>query len=328
MALERLGIKVDSYYASEIEKNPISIAKYNYPDIIHIGDVTKVHYENGTLHTENGDFHIGEVDLFLGGSPCQDLSVYKLGTEGSEGLEGKKSNLFYHYERILKEVNPKYFLLENVVMQEEWENIITDLLNVKPIMINSNLVCAAERKRMYWTNVPNVTQPEDKGIMLKDIIVHADQVPDKYWYDRPYTYNGDDKKVQCTMEGKGWHRQMKEVYNLNGKCNTLLCDGDGGHRVKKVYQDGRCRKFMPIEYERMQTLPDNYTKYGVDGKIIKDSPRYTAIGNGWTVDTIAHILRGLKTETDTLTFEVINDYINQEEQENIHNNINDIHKHA
>lgn len=325
--MERLGIKVDSYFASEIEKKPMSIAKYNYPDIIQIGDVTKVHYENGTLHTENGDFYIGKVDLFLGGSPCQDLSVYKFDRGDVKGLEGKKSNLFYHYERLLKEVNPTYFLLENVPMQKEWEDIITNLLKVNSVMINSELVSAALRKRLYWTNIPNVTQPEDKGIMIKDIIVPAEEVPEKYWYNKPFVYNGDDKKVQCTIDIKG-HRNMKEVYNIIGKCNTLLCDGDGGNRQKKVYQDGRCRKFMPIEYERMQTLPDNYTKYGEDGKLISDSVRYSAIGNGWTVDTIVHILKGLKEEPNTLTFDIINDYINQEDQENTYPNINDLHKHA
>lgn len=227
---------------------------------------------------------LGEVDIVIGGSPCNDLSVYKLNIDDAKGLEGKKSSLFYHYERIVKYIKPKYFLLENVQMDKEWEDIITDLLEVKPILINSNLVSAADRKRLYWTNIPNVTMPEDKGILIKDIIVPAGQVPDKYWYNLPFTYNGDDKKVQCTLiKDKGMQRNMKEVYNQNAKCNTLLADGDGGHRVKKVYQDGRCRKFMPIEYERMMNLPDNYTEG------ISDSARYSAIGNGWTVDVITHI---------------------------------------
>jgi len=130
-------------------------------------------------------------------------------------------------------------------------------------------------------------EPEDKGIVLNDIVFPSDKVPPKYWYDKPFTYNGDEKKVQCTLHITG-HRNMKEVYNLNGKCNTLLCDGDGGNRQKKIYQDGKCRKLMPIEYERLQTLPDNYTD------CVSDSRRYTAIGNGWTVDVIAHIFTGVK----------------------------------
>ena len=143
-------------------------------------------------------------------------------------------------------------------------------------------VCAADRKRLYWTNIQGVEQPSDKGIMLKDIVVSSDDVPDKYWYDKPFVYNGDDCKVQCTLEMNG-HRHMKEVYNLNGKCNTLTTCA-GGNLQKKVYQDGRCRKLMPLEYERLQTLPDGYTEG------VADSHRYNSIGNGWTVDVIAHIL--------------------------------------
>jgi DNA (cytosine-5)-methyltransferase 3A len=157
------------------------------------------------------------------------------------------------------------------------------ILGVEPIMIDSALVCAALRKRYYWTNILGVTQPGDKGIMLGDIVVSPEEVPEHLWYDEPFIYNGDDKKVQCTLPHKGWHHNMKEVYNLNNKCNTILCDGDGGHRQKKVYQDGRCRRLMPVEYERLQTLPDGYTD------CLSNSRRYTGVGNGWTIDIIAHI---------------------------------------
>ena len=156
-------------------------------------------------------------------------------------------------------------------------------------MINSALVCAAERKRLYWTNIPNVTQPSDKGIVLADIALPADEVPDKYWYrDRPFEYNGDDEKIQCTMLGSGFMRNTREVYNLKAKSNTLLCDGGGGNRQKKVYQGGKCRKLTPLEYERLQNLPDHYSEG------VADSHRYTAVGNGWTVDVIAHIFTGLQ----------------------------------
>ena len=155
-------------------------------------------------------------------------------------------------------------------------------------MINSALVCAAERKRLYWTNIPNVCAPDDKGITLADIALPASDVPEKYWYsDRPFQYNGDDEKIQCTMLGSGFMRNTREVYNLKAKANTLLCDGGGGNRQKKVYQDGRCRKLMPIEYERLQNLPDGYTEG------VADCHRYTAVGNGWTVDVISHIFSGL-----------------------------------
>lgn len=155
-------------------------------------------------------------------------------------------------------------------------------------MINSALVCAAERKRLYWTNIPNVTQPDDKKICLKDIVIEADKVPEKYWYTKyPVTVHNGDVKVKATIHLNG-HRQLKQVYGLNHKCNTLLCDGNGGNLVKKVYQNNKVRKLTPLEYERLQTLPDNYTEG------VADSRRYTTIGNGWTVDVIAHIFRGLK----------------------------------
>lgn len=217
IALERAGIKVDKYYASEIDKNAIKISNKNYPDIVQLGDITKI--------TEEQLKEIMPIDLIIGGSPCQDLSIYKFDRGQVLGLEGTKSGLFYHYLRILKFVKPKYFLLENVPMQQQWEDIISDLLKVKPIMINSNLVCAADRKRLYWTNIPNIEQPKDKNIVLKDIVLTAQDVPEKYWYNKPFTYNGDNEKVQCTLEIKG-HRHMKEVYNLKGKCNTLTtCAG-------------------------------------------------------------------------------------------------------
>ena len=277
VALERAKIPVERYVAYEIEDNAIKISQKNYPQIEHMGDVTKADFSQ-----------YAGFDLLIGGSPCQDLSVYKTSSaEGWKGLDGSKSNLFYHYVRALKEIKPKYFLLENVAsMENKWVDAISKELGANPIEINSSLVCAAERKRLYWTNIPAIGELENRHIMLKDIVANAEEVPQKYWYDKPFVYNGDDKKVQCTLDIKG-HRNVKEAYNLNGKCNTILCDGDGGHRVKKVYQNGRCRKLMPVEYERLQTLPDGYTEG------VADSRRYTCCGNGWTVDVIAHILKNI-----------------------------------
>ena len=282
VALDKIGIKVHSYYASEILPDAIKITHSHYPTTFDLGDITRI--DEWILDT------LPEIDLLIGGSPCQDLSCYKFDRGECLGLEGKKSGLFYHYLRILKYVKPRYFLLENVPMEKVWEDTISECLGVKPILINSNLVCAADRKRLYWTNIPNVSQPIDKGIVLKDIVLDADEVDDKYWYNKSFTYNGDNEKVQCTLEMKG-HRHMKEVYNLNGKCCTLTtCNG--GNLQKKVYQNGRCRKLTPLEYERLQNLPDNYTKG------VCDTSRYSAIGNGWTVDIIAHILSGLKGVVD------------------------------
>lgn len=282
IALNKIGIS-GKYFASEIDKYAIKATQENYPNTIQVGDIIDLNYSDGFLSNGKTEWMV-DFDILIGGSPCQDLSQYKTSVYERTGLNGDRSGLFFEYLRLLKEVNPKYFLLENVVMSKEDESIITELLGVEPVLINSSLVCGAERKRLYWTNIKGVTQPDDKRIVLNDIVITADKVPDKYWYHGiPFTYNGNDKKVEATLEKK-LQRSMKEVYNLNGKCNTLKCDGDGGDRQIKVFQNGMPRKLMPIEYERLQNLPDNYTS------CLSDSRRYTAIGNGWTVDVIAHIL--------------------------------------
>lgn len=273
VALERAGFKVERYVSYEIEQSAIKISQKNYPKIEQCGDVRTADFSQ-----------YKGFDLLIGGSPCQDLSNYKYDRGEVKGLNGEKSSLFYYYVKALKEVKPKYFLLENVAsMEKKWADVISEELGVEPIMINSALVCAAERKRLYWTNIPNINQPKDKGIVLKDVVIPTDEVPDKYWYTKyPVTVHDGNVKVKATIHLNG-HRQAKEVYGLNYKCNTLLCDGNGGNLVKKVYQDNRVRKLTPLEYERLQTLPDNYTD------CVADSRRYTAIGNGWTVDVIAHI---------------------------------------
>lgn len=280
LALKRAGIPVKRYVAYEIEKNAIKISQKNYPQIEQCGDV------------RTADFSQYEgFDLLIGGSPCQDLSNYKYDRGEVKGLDGEKSGLFYYYVKALKEVKPKYFLLENVAsMEKKWADVISEELGVEPIMINSALVCAAERKRLYWTNIPNIEQPEDRGIVLKDIVIPANEVADKYWYTKyPITVHDGDVKVKATIHLNS-HRHAKEVYGLNHKCNTLLCDGNGGNLAKKVYQDNRVRRLTPLEYERLQTLPDYYTD------CVADSRRYTAIGNGWTVDVISHILKNINTQ--------------------------------
>lgn len=221
VALERAGISVEEYYASEIDKYAIAVSLKNYPDIIQLGDIRGI--------TEELLDSIMPIDVVIGGSPCQDLSNYKYDRGEVTGLQSEKSGLFYEYIRVLKCVKPKYFLLENVgSMEGKWKDLITEIIGVQPIMINSALVCAAERKRLYWTNIPRVTQPADKGIVLKDIVVNAESVPDRYWYTKyPVIIHDGDVKVKATI-GLNGHRRAKEVYGLNHKCNTLLCDGNGG----------------------------------------------------------------------------------------------------
>lgn len=148
IALQRSGIKINNYYASEINEDSIKITRNNFPNTIHLGDVKKI------MGSE-----LPKIDLLIGGSPCQDLSNAKI---DGRGLDGEKSKLFYEFVRILKEVKPKWFLLENVKMKKEWQDIITNILGVSPIELNSNLVAAQNRKRLYWTNIPNIKKPQDK----------------------------------------------------------------------------------------------------------------------------------------------------------------------
>lgn len=277
IALQKLGVEYKEYYASEIDKDAMFIAKKNFPNIKHIGDVTKVKGNN-----------LPKIDLLIGGSPCQNLSLAVINNiKHNKGLDGEKSGLFYEYLRLLTETKPKYFLLENVGgMRTKDKDLITEALGVEPLQINSNLFSAQDRDRYYWTNIHVDLNIKDKGIVLKDICLNADEVDAKFWYDKEFTYNGDDKKVQATLHLNG-HDILKRVNNLNDKSATLTCCR-GGNLQKKVFQNGKCRKLTPLEYERLQTVPDNYT-LGVS-----DSQRYNMLGNGWTVDVIAHIFNGLR----------------------------------
>lgn len=317
VALERAGIQVEEYVAYEIDKSAIQISKKNYPEIVQRGDVTKADF------TEFKGF-----DLVMGGSPCQGFSI-----AGKQlNFEDPRSKLFFEFKRAIDEVKPKYFLLENVKMKKEYENIISEYLGVEPIEINSSLVSAQNRKRLYWTNIPGVQRPEDRGIMLKDI-VHENRMEDKVdltLYKVPFdkTLKIIEKEVQT---GKvGYFRkdsQANRVYSIHGKAVTLCGEAGGGaakmgqylfgcitpDRVDKkqrgqrfndgekfytltaqdrhgVLIDGYIRKLTPIECERLQTLPDGYTAGASDAK------RYKALGNGWTVEVITHILKSLRPQ--------------------------------
>ena len=155
IALDRAGVEYKEYYASEIDKYATEVSQRNYPDTIRLGDITRL----------NG-FKLPEIDLVIGGSPCQSFSR----AGDNSGFDGK-SGLFYEYLRVLREVNPKWFLLENVVMKKEWENHISDLLGVAPVMIDSTMFSAQKRQRLYWTNIPFDRNIEDKGVTLSQIFV-------------------------------------------------------------------------------------------------------------------------------------------------------------
>ena len=274
VALERAGIPVEVYYASEIDKYAIQITQKNYPNTIQLGDVIKL----------NGKQFEGKIDLLIGGSPCQSLSITMSQTR--QNLDGK-SKLFFEYVRILNEVKPKYFLLENVAsMKDECKQVITEYMGVEPIFINSNCFAAQDRPRLYWTNIPvNTMDLRECSLCLEDIM--ETDVEEKYFYNYPLKNIDMDKQVCATMEFKN-NEMHKRIFNPKFKCHTLTTCG-GGNTQKKVMDKGRARKLTPLEYERLQTLPDNYTN------VVANSHRYTTCGNGWTVDVIAHIFAHLNT---------------------------------
>lgn len=291
VALERAGIKVSRYVAFEIDKNAITVSKNNHADIEYLGDVTKADFTR-----------FAGFDLVIGGSPCQGFSV-----AGKQlNFEDPRSKLYFEFERAIKEVKPKYFLLENVKMKKEFSDIISERLGVKPIEINSSRVAAQNRRRLYWTNIPGVKTPEDKHIMLCDIVHET----------RGDNVDLEPHKVQVTAALKildaeirsskiGYFNndsQANRVYNIHGKAVTLCGEAGGGAAKMGQYLfgcltpdrtdiNGYIRKLTPVECERLQTLPDNYT-LGVS-----NSARYKALGNGWTVDVIAHIFSYIKGDS-------------------------------
>ena len=278
VALERAVIPVERYVAYEIEQNAIKISKKNYPQIEHCGDVTTADF------TQYQGF-----DLLIGGSPCQSLSITQSKTR--QHLNGK-SKLFFEFVRAMEEVKPRYFLFENVAsMNEESKQVISELLGCDPILIDSKAFSAQERPRLYWTNIPVQHVDFVSKLVLKDILVPQEQVPAKYWYQLPIDNIDTEKQFCGTLVHKN-HDMHKRLFNPEFKCHTLTCVS-GGNQQKKVLvklygahgdYTYAARKLMPIEYERLQTLPDNYTAG------VSDSARYTACGNGWTVDVIAYIL--------------------------------------
>lgn len=277
VALERAGIPVERYVAYEIEPNAIKISRKNYPMIEHCGDVTTADF------TQYNGF-----DLLIGGSPCNDLSAAKI---DGKGLAGEKSGLFYQYLRALEEINPKYFLLENVAsMKNSERDIISELLGVQPVAINSNLVSALERNRYYWTNIPGISVPNDKGLFFADVM--EINVDERFYFSEK-TYASMRKIVQRSQEkGLGFRSGIIEPPHAE-KFKNLDANyhkGCDGKRSMVRAADGRLRMATPTEAERLQTLPDGYTAG------VSNTRRYQCLGNGWTVDVIAHIFKGLTAQ--------------------------------
>ena len=374
VALERAGISVDKYYASEIDAPALAVSKARHSDIIQLGDVK---------NWRNWDIDLGSIDLLIGGSPCQGFSI-----AGKRlNFADKRSKLLFEYLAVLNAIRAKnpniLFLLENVKMEIEVEETISNCLGSEPIKIDSALLSAQRRKRLYWTNIEGVTQPKDKGIMLKDIVYEnadLDVAMSKSWckwftrkaeylVEKQYVTVSPDKAATMTARqfiswngnfileciekyivpfdktlkilekeverGKvGYFNkdsQGNRVYYIHDKAVTLCGEAGGGaakmgqylfgcitpDRVEKrqngqrfndgnkfytltaqdkhgIFVEGYIRRLTPIECERLQTLPDNYTLAELNGKPLSDNQRYKMLGNGWTVDVIAHILRFIK----------------------------------
>lgn len=341
LALKKAGVPIGIYHASEIDKWAIKVTKKNFPFTIQMGDITKL--EDARLEVIRK--HIG-IDLVIGGSPCQGFSF----AGKNLNFEDPRSKLFFDFVRVLKILKPKYFLLENVRMKKESQDIISEYLGVEPIAINSNLVSAQNRHRLYWTNIP-FSIPDDKEIILADIL--EDGVTDReksHCLDANYFKGGNLKtyfkkhRRQLVFNNKGGairgrydkdgkikqqlelrpddktnslttvqkdnvvvsgciqvgtadlkgHDIIKRVYSRKGKAPTLTTMG-GGHREPKVIVDELTwRKLTPLECERLQTVPDGYTEG------VSNTQRYKMLGNGWTVDVVAHILKGIRHKEEGL----------------------------
>jgi DNA-cytosine methyltransferase len=284
VALERAGIKVDKYFASEIDKHAIKVTMANYPNTIQLGDVCNIRASD-----------LPKIDLLIAGTPCQGFSF-----AGKQlAFNDPRSALFFEYVRLLRECRPKYFLLENVRMKKEHLDVISEQLGVEPVVINSSLVSAQNRVRYYWANFP-ITQPQDKGIMLKDIIEQGEVDRDKsHCLDASYFKGGNLKSYF-----EKHRRQLVFNYSSSGRGNgiiegrftdaekalTLTAAGYSNRSISAVMEDVEnftWRKLTPLECERLQTFEDNYTAH------ISNTQRYKALGNSWTVDVIAHIFGGL-----------------------------------
>lgn len=284
IALSKLGVKVDNYFAYEIDKYAIQVTQNNFPNTKQMGSVTDAKLEE-----------LPKIDLLIGGSPCQGFSF-----AGKQlAFDDPRSILFFEYVKALKflrEKNPNIkFLLENVKMKKEYLDIISDQLGVQPIFINSALVSAQNRQRYYWTNIEEVEQPFDKGLLLKDIIegegVRVDReksnaiiasigrtTPREYFHKR---------QGQCVFVDRDKSHCLDANYYKGSNWQQYITKSRRQLLIEFIDNDYLVRKLTPIECERLQTVPDNYTD------CVSNTQRYKMLGNGWTVDVIKHILSNI-----------------------------------
>lgn len=335
IALERTGFKVDNYFASEIDKFAIKVTQSNYPETIQLGDITKIHGAD-----------LPAIDLLVGGSPCQGFSYAGKGLNFND----PRSALFFEFVRLLKEVKPKWFLLENVKMGQKWQDVISGFLGVEPIEINSALISAQNRKRLYWTNIPNITQPKDKHIFWGDVRERGVELSPIYYSERGLRWigrHGERKGKQLRVHNDNEKMQMVEATHYkkygsqrffgiidtpekpaaivgrklnenkkrddyNNDLKTVQClEVSKSKKIRclstvrkdfvvsnlpigrypnvfQTLQEGKHYRYItPLECERLQTVPDNYTDS------VSNTQRYKMLGNGFTVDVIAHILSNI-----------------------------------
>lgn len=277
VALERAGIPVERYVAYEIEEDAIIVSKHNYPMIEQKGDVFNATYKEG------------EFDLLIGGSPCTYWSIAKAGDGREITSSGFGWELFMQYVRALHEAKPTYFLYENnESMSDAIKEEITKQLGVEPIMIDSADFSAQIRKRYYWTNIPVDMNFPKSDLVFKDILFEHDyKTRDFSKYADTVRWN--DEKTVCSYDtsGKGFYSQANRSRVITAKANTLTSSGNDNNRI--YVGEYKSRQLHPIEAERLQTLPDNYTSI-----LPSQTKRRVVCGNGWTVDVIAHILKGLR----------------------------------
>jgi DNA (cytosine-5)-methyltransferase 3A len=287
IALNRADIKYENYFASEIDKHAIKVTQHNYPKTIQLGSVTEI---------KGSD--LPQIDLIIGGSPCQGFSF-----AGKQlNFDDPRSKLFFEFVRLKNELNPKYFLLENVVMKQEFQDVITEYLGVKPIKINSKLVSAQTRERLYWTNIPNLKQPEDCGITLNDILedigINGESF-DKTKLNKAtilgrrldsrgkrMDYDKTIPITQC-LEVRATNRDKSNCLTTVAKDNVLTTLPIGRH-VDAFKKNLPFRYFTIKEHCRLQTVPDTY----FDGVASENQIR-KMLGNGWTVDVISHIFKNI-----------------------------------
>ncbi len=264
IALNKVGIEYENYFSSEIDEAPIKVTQYNYPNTIQVGDITKIKSEN-----------FPKIDLLIGGSPCQGFSF-----AGKQlNFEDPRSKLFFEFARLKNELNPTYFLLENVKMKKEYQDVISKHVGVEPIRINASLLSAAKRDRLYWTNIPNVTIPIANEITFDDININTNN-----WIEK--------ERIEKI---KRWKAQQKPLENatLIGSKSKLPCLTARGynqyHSGMILITNGTDYRYLTNEEaELAHNIPIGYTS------ICNDRERSHMIGNGWSINTVSHIFSFLK----------------------------------